>query len=48
MTEEAGELVRAARQESDERLAGETACLLCHILVLRAARPRSSGRWTSC
>lgn len=38
VTEEAEEVVRAARGESDERLAEETADLLYHLLVLLAAR----------
>ena len=38
VAEEAEEVVRAARRESDERLAEETADLLYHLLVLLAAR----------
>jgi len=36
--EEAGEVVRAAREESDERVAEEAADLLYHLSVLLAAR----------
>ena len=36
--EEAGEVVRAARDESDERVAEEAADVLYHLAVLLAAR----------
>lgn len=38
MTEEAGELVRAAAGEPDDRVVAEAADLLYHTLVLLAAR----------
>jgi phosphoribosyl-ATP pyrophosphohydrolase len=38
VTEEAGELVRAAAGEADERVVSETADLLYHTLVLLACR----------
>lgn len=38
VTEEAGEVVRAAREESDERVAEEAADVLYHLLVLLAHR----------
>jgi phosphoribosyl-ATP pyrophosphohydrolase len=38
VTEEAGELVRAAAAESDERVVAEAADLVYHLLVLLAAR----------
>lgn len=38
VTEEAGEVVRAAREESAERLAEEAADIVYHLLVLLAAR----------
>jgi phosphoribosyl-ATP pyrophosphohydrolase/phosphoribosyl-AMP cyclohydrolase len=38
VTEEAEEVVRAAREESDERVAEEAADVLYHLLVLLAAR----------
>jgi phosphoribosyl-ATP pyrophosphohydrolase/phosphoribosyl-AMP cyclohydrolase len=36
--EEAGEVVRAGREEADDRVAEEAADLLYHLLVLLAAR----------
>ena len=38
VTEEADELVRAARDEADARVASETADLIYHVLVLLASR----------
>lgn len=38
VTEEAGELVQAAAQETDDRVVAEAADLLYHTLVLLAAR----------
>lgn len=38
VTEEAGEVARAAHEESDERLAEEAADVLYHLLVLLASR----------
>jgi phosphoribosyl-ATP pyrophosphohydrolase/phosphoribosyl-AMP cyclohydrolase len=38
VSEEAEEVVRAAREELDERVAEEAADLLYHLLVLLAAR----------
>jgi phosphoribosyl-ATP pyrophosphohydrolase len=38
VTEEAGELVRAACEETDQRVTAEAADLLYHVLVLLAAR----------
>ena len=42
--EEAEEVVRAAREESDERVAEEAADLLYHLSVLLASRGVSAGR----
>jgi phosphoribosyl-ATP pyrophosphohydrolase/phosphoribosyl-AMP cyclohydrolase len=44
VTEEAEEVVRAAREESDARLAEEAADLLYHLVVLLAARGMSLAR----
>ena len=44
VTEEAGELVRAACGEADERVVAEAADLLYHVLVLLACRDLPLGR----
>jgi phosphoribosyl-ATP pyrophosphohydrolase len=44
VTEEADELVRAAAEESDDRVVAEAADLVYHVLVLLAARDLPLGR----
>jgi len=44
VTEEADELVRAAAEESDDRVVAEAADLVYHMLVLLAARDLPLGR----